>query len=154
MVVMPRRLSRGLHEARDSLLPRCSVPGLRSAGSPSTTTAATSSTRRRVITATSSGVPAAGDALCQHLVIDPVLGGGLGTVHVEPPVAYEVLLVKDRPVRTEEAVGDQAALSVPQGAEMEHLALGVRVCILATLSLRRKTKYFINPRILLYLSIT
>ena len=141
---MPRRLSRGLHEARDSLLPRCSVPGLRSAGSPSTstTTTATSSSRRRVITTTttSSGVPDAGDSLCQHLVIDTVLGGGLGTVHVEPPVAYEVLLVKDRPVRAEEAVGDQAALGVPQGAEMEHLALGVRVCILATLSLKRKAK--------------
>ena len=38
-------------------------------------------------------------------------------------------------VGTEEAVGDEAAVSVPQGAEVEHLALGVRVCVLATLGL-------------------
>ena len=125
---------------RDSLLPRCSISGLGST-SPSSTpgsSSSASSTRRRVITTTtfSSSVPVVSDALCQHLVIDPVLGGSLGTVHVEPPVADEVLLVEDRPVGAEEAVGDQATLGVPQGAEMEHLTLGVRVCVLATLSLR------------------
>ena len=126
---------------RDSLLPRCSISGLRSTCPSSTpgTSSSASSTRRRVITTAttiSSSVPVVSDALGQHLVIDPVLGGSLGTVHVEPPVADEVLLVEDRPVGAEEAVGDQATLSVPQGAEMEHLTLGVRVCVLATLSLR------------------
>ena len=125
---------------RDSLLPRCSISGLGSTCPSSTpgSSSSASSTRRRVITTTtfSSSVPVVSDALGQHLVIDPVLGGSLGTVHVEPPVADEVLLVEDRPVGAEEAVGDQATLGVPQGAEMEHLALGVRVCVLATLSLK------------------
>ena len=128
---------------RASLLPRCSVPSIGSPGSSSSSStpspAAPGSSRRREVSApsssTSPGVTVVADALSQHLVIDAVLGGGLGAVHVEPPVADEVLLVEDGPVGTEEAVGDEAAVSVPQGAEVEHLALGVRVCVLATLGL-------------------
>ena len=51
------------------------------------------------------------------------------------PVTDEVLLVEDGPVGAEEGVGDQAAVNVPQGAEVECLALCLGVGILASLHL-------------------
>ena len=55
------------------------------------------------------------------LILDAVQLLSQGAVHVEPPVADEVLLVEDGPVGAEEGVGDQAAINVPQGTEVECL---------------------------------
>ena len=62
-----------------------------------------------------------GGCLCSYLVIEGVEPLGQGAVHVEPPVADEVLLVEDGPVGAEEGVGDQAAINIPQGTEVECL---------------------------------
>ena len=53
---------------------------------------------------------------------------GLGAVKVEPPVADEVVLVEDGSVGAQEAVLAQTTLGVG-GANVEHLALGLRVGI-------------------------
>ena len=60
-----------------------------------------------------------------------LLGGNsvsLGAVKVEPPVADEVVLVEDGSVGAQEAVLAQTTLSVG-GANVEHLAFGLRVGI-------------------------
>ena len=50
----------------------------------------------------------------------------LGTVHVEPPVADEVLLVEERAVGAEEAVLEQGVAAV-RGADVEGLTVGICV---------------------------
>ena len=66
-----------------------------------------------------------GGCLCSYLVIEGVEPLGQGAVHVEPPVADEVLLVEDGPVGAEEGVGDQVAINVSQGTEVECLLVKV-----------------------------
>jgi hypothetical protein len=53
---------------------------------------------------------------------------GFGAVKVEPPIADEVVLVEDGSVGAEEGVLGKSTLSVG-GADVEHLALGLRVSI-------------------------
>ena len=54
----------------------------------------------------------------------------LRAVHIEPPVADEVLLVEDRPVGAEEAVlGESTATII--AAYVERLALGLRIGVVA-----------------------
>ena len=49
-------------------------------------------------------------------------------------------LVEDGAVGAEEAVCDEAALGVPQGAEVEHLALRRGVSVLPALYLQHREK--------------
>ena len=60
-------------------------------------------------------------------------------VHVEPPVADEVVLVEDGSVGTEEAVLGEAALAIA-GTDVKSLALGFGVSIVTSISLQ---KYYI-----------
>ena len=55
------------------------------------------------------------------LILDAVQLLSQGAVHVEPPVADEVLLVEDCSIGTQERVGDQVAVDVTQGTEVERL---------------------------------
>ncbi len=68
--------------------------------------------------------------LSPDLVVAAVESLGLRAVKVEPPVADEVLLVEHGAVGTEERVLGQAALAVG-GANVEHLALGRRISVVA-----------------------
>jgi hypothetical protein len=62
-----------------------------------------------------------------------VVTADLRAVHVEPPVADEVLLVEDCPIRAEEAVlGQPAAPVVP--ADVECLALGLSIGVVTCVS--------------------
>ena len=54
----------------------------------------------------------------------------LGAVHIEPPVANEVLLVEDSPVGAEEAVLGESSPTVIS-AYVERLALCLRVGVVA-----------------------
>ena len=75
---------------------------------------------------------------CQD-VIETVESLRLAAVHVEPEVTYEVLLVKQTPVGTEEAVLGQVQLAGPH-AHVEGLALeggvGVVTSLYTTLATR------------------
>ena len=68
------------------------------------------------------------------LVVAAVQILGLGTVKVEPPVADEVVLVEDGAVGAEEAILGEATLSV-SGANVEHLALGLGICVVSSIHL-------------------
>ena len=61
-------------------------------------------------------------------------------VHVEPPVADEVVLVEDGSIGTEEAVLGEAALPIA-GTNVESLALGFSVSIVTSISLQ---EYYIS----------
>ena len=54
-----------------------------------------------------------------------------GAVHVEPPVADEVLLIEQGAVGTEEAVLGQLVVEGEVGAHVEGLAVGLRVSVVA-----------------------
>ena len=84
--------------------------------STTTTTSATCRTR-----STSSSSTCDGGRLGSYLVVEGVESLSKGAVHVEPPVADEVLLVEDCSVGTQERVGDQVAVDVTQGTEVERL---------------------------------
>jgi len=71
---------------------------------------------------------------CCNLVIEGVEGLCLGAVHVEPPVADKVLLVKQGSVGAEEGELAQASCSIPC-ADVERLALPLRICIVPTIHL-------------------
>ena len=51
-----------------------------------------------------------------------------------------ICLIEDGAVGAEEAVCDEAALGVPQGAEVEHLALRRGVSVLPALYLQHREK--------------
>ena len=53
-------------------------------------------------------------------------------------VDVSTCLVEDGAVGAEEAVCDEAALGVPQGAEVEHLALRCGVRVLTALNLQHR----------------
>ena len=57
------------------------------------------------------------------------------TVHVEPPVADEVVLVEDGPVGAEEAVLGKAPLTIVS-TDMECLALGLSISIVTPIHLK------------------
>ena len=70
---------------------------------------------------------------CNLIVQRPeVLGGG--AVHVEPPVADEVLLLEECAVGAEEGVLGEAGVAVV-GADVESLALGLWVAIVTSVHL-------------------
>ena len=142
------------HGTRVSLLPGRSVPGLRPAGAP-----APAPTSRGGVVSTPAPAPADAGGLGGDLVIEAIQGLGLAAVHVKPPIADEVglgtrillmkifryiivdvstCLVEDGAVGAEEAVGDEATLGVPQGAEVEHLALRCGVRVLPALNLQHR----------------
>ena len=78
-------------------------------------------------------VPALPVVICRggggrYVSVEGVEGGGLGAVHVEPPVADKVLLVEQGAVGAEEAVLEQRAAAV-RSADVEGLAVGVSVRI-------------------------
>ena len=64
------------------------------------------------------------------LLIEAVERLGQRAVHVEPPVADEVLLVEEGPVRAEERLGMEAAAAVVD-ADVERLAVGLGVGVVA-----------------------
>ena len=68
------------------------------------------------------------------IVVQAVQTLGLSAVKVEPPVADEVVLVEDGTVGAEEAILGEAALSV-SGANVEHLALGLGICVVSSIDL-------------------
>ena len=60
---------------------------------------------------------------------------GERAVHVEPPVTYEVVLVEDSSIRTEEAVLGEAALPIT-GTDVESLTLGFQISIVSSIGLK------------------
>ena len=69
-----------------------------------------------------------------HLLVQRVEAASEAAVHVEPPVADEVLLGEQRAVGAEEAVLGEAAGAVPS-ADVECLALGLGVSVVASVCL-------------------
>ena len=69
-----------------------------------------------------------------HLLVQRVEAASEAAVHVEPPVAHEVLLVEQRAVGAEEAVLGEAAAAVST-ADVEDLALGLGVSVVASFHL-------------------
>ena len=84
-----------------------------------------------VTTSTSRGV---GVSLCSNLVIEAVELLSQGAVHIEPPVAHEVLLVEQGAVGAEEAVLGEAAVAIT-ATDVEGLALSLGVSVVSALSL-------------------
>jgi len=73
-------------------------------------------------------------AFGSNLLVQGVESSSIGAVEVEPPIADEIVLVEDGAVGAEEGVLGQAAVSVG-GADVEGLALGVRVSVVPSLNL-------------------
>ena len=63
-----------------------------------------------------------------------------GAVNVEPPVADEIVLVKDGAVGAEEAVLGETTLSVTC-TDVEGLTLGFNVSIVSTINLSKKIRH-------------
>ena len=75
-----------------------------------------------------------GLSLSGDVVIEAVEVLGDGAVHVEPPVADEVLLVEEGPVGAEEAVPGETPGTVTS-ADVECLAVGLRVSVVSSVNL-------------------
>ena len=75
------------------------------------------------------GLPVGG-----HLVVEGVEGLSQGAVHVEPPVADEVLLVEEGAVGTQERVLGSSAGAIV-GADVERLALRLWIRVVTTICL-------------------
>ena len=65
-----------------------------------------------------------------NLLVERVEVLGLGAVHVEPPVADEVLLVEESPVGAEETVLGKVPLAEVD-ADVEGLTVGLRVSVVS-----------------------
>ena len=75
-----------------------------------------------------------GRPLSRQLGVEAPEAPGPRAVHVEPPVAGEVLLLEQRPVRTKKADFSQVALAVIS-AHVESLTASLGIRIEATINL-------------------
>ena len=83
------------------------------------------------------------DPLSMNLFIEAVESLSERTVHVEPPVTDEVLLVEQCPVRTEEAVLGQTSLAVI-GTDMKWLTLSLHIGVVPAINLLTNPNLLIN----------
>jgi hypothetical protein len=67
---------------------------------------------------------------CEIIVLGLSEGRGFTTVHVEPPVADEVVLVEDGTVRAEEGVLGEPTIAV-LGTDMKDLAFGIGIGVVS-----------------------
>jgi hypothetical protein len=72
--------------------------------------------------------------LSSYVIVKAVQALSLSTVKVKPPIADEIVLVEDGAIGAQEAVLGESTLSVGS-ANVEHLALSLRVSIVASIHL-------------------